>query len=96
VRIGFDGLNPDLGCCHITGFGDSGPYRARPSFDFYRLGDERLHGEVEMLYFPIKFAEALCHIRRVAPDLGADTDVILGELGYVPEEMARLRRDGVM
>jgi crotonobetainyl-CoA:carnitine CoA-transferase CaiB-like acyl-CoA transferase len=49
-----------------------------------------------MLYSPVKFAEAPCHIRRAAPDLGADTDVIFGELGYVPEEMARLRRDGVV
>jgi crotonobetainyl-CoA:carnitine CoA-transferase CaiB-like acyl-CoA transferase len=54
------------------------------------------HGEVEMLGFPIKFAEAPCRIRRPAPDLGADTDAILGELGYFPEEIARLRRDGIV
>jgi CoA:oxalate CoA-transferase len=39
ARIGFDKerlelLNPDLVCCHITGFADGGPYRDRPSFDF--------------------------------------------------------------
>jgi crotonobetainyl-CoA:carnitine CoA-transferase CaiB-like acyl-CoA transferase len=54
------------------------------------------HGEVEMLGFPIKFAEAPCRIRRPAPDLSADTDAILGELGYFPEEIAPLRRDGVV
>jgi CoA:oxalate CoA-transferase len=53
-------------------------------------------GEVEMLGFPIKFGEAPCRIRRSAPDLGADTDAILGELGYFRDEIARLRRDGVV
>jgi crotonobetainyl-CoA:carnitine CoA-transferase CaiB-like acyl-CoA transferase len=54
------------------------------------------HGEVRMLGFPIKFTEAPCRLRRPAPDLGADTDTVLGELGYSPENIARLREAGVV
>jgi CoA:oxalate CoA-transferase len=54
------------------------------------------HGEVKMLGFPIKFTEAPCRIRRLAPDLGADTDAVLDELGYTKEAIARLRQDGVV
>jgi crotonobetainyl-CoA:carnitine CoA-transferase CaiB-like acyl-CoA transferase len=54
------------------------------------------HGEVEMLGFPIKFSEAPCRIRRPAPDLGADTDAVLHELGYSPENIAHLREAGVV
>jgi crotonobetainyl-CoA:carnitine CoA-transferase CaiB-like acyl-CoA transferase len=54
------------------------------------------HGEVEMLGFPIKFAEAPCRMRRPAPDLGADTDAVLRQLGYSNEEIAVLRRKGVV
>ncbi|MGC1886114.1 MAG: CoA transferase, partial [Stellaceae bacterium] len=54
------------------------------------------HGEVEMLGFPIKFAEAPCRIRRPAPDLGADNDALLHELGYLTEEIAGLRRKGIV
>ena len=54
------------------------------------------HGKVEMLGFPIKFAEAPCRIRRPVPDLGADTDAVLCEFGYPPEEIVRLRRNGVV
>jgi crotonobetainyl-CoA:carnitine CoA-transferase CaiB-like acyl-CoA transferase len=35
-------------------------------------------------------------IRRPAPDLGADTDDVLQELGYAPEDIKRLREAGVI
>ena len=49
-----------------------------------------------MLGFPTKFGEKPCRIRRPAPDLGADTDAVLCELGYTLEEIVRLRRNGVV
>jgi crotonobetainyl-CoA:carnitine CoA-transferase CaiB-like acyl-CoA transferase len=35
-------------------------------------------------------------LRRPPPRLGEHTDVILGELGFAGEEIARLRTDGVV
>jgi CoA:oxalate CoA-transferase len=49
------------------------------------------HGDVRMLGFPIKFAEAPCRLRRPAPEIGTDTEAVLGELGYAADEIARLR-----
>jgi crotonobetainyl-CoA:carnitine CoA-transferase CaiB-like acyl-CoA transferase len=49
-----------------------------------------------MLGFPIKFAESPCALRRPAPEIGADTDAVLGELGYKPAEIATLRQDGAL
>ncbi|HEV2302602.1 MAG TPA: CaiB/BaiF CoA-transferase family protein, partial [Stellaceae bacterium] len=54
------------------------------------------HGVVRMLGFPLKFTEAPCRIRHPAPNLGADTDAVLRELGYSAEEIARLRAAGAV
>jgi CoA:oxalate CoA-transferase len=53
------------------------------------------HGDVRMLGFPIKFAEAPCELRRPAPEIGADTDAVLAELGYSAGDIAHLREKGV-
>ena len=54
------------------------------------------HGEIRMLGFPIKFTEAPCRLRRPAPDLGADTEAVLRELGYSSDEISRSRKAGIV
>jgi CoA:oxalate CoA-transferase len=54
------------------------------------------HGKVKMLGFPIKFAEAPCQLRLPAPEIGADSDAVLTELGYSADEIGRLRQAGVV
>jgi crotonobetainyl-CoA:carnitine CoA-transferase CaiB-like acyl-CoA transferase len=54
------------------------------------------HGMVKMLGFPVKFAEAPCQLRRATPEVGADTDAILAELGYSAAEIAALRQSGAV
>jgi crotonobetainyl-CoA:carnitine CoA-transferase CaiB-like acyl-CoA transferase len=34
-------------------------------------------------------------LRRPTPELGADTEAVLSELGYTAEEIARMRSAGV-
>jgi crotonobetainyl-CoA:carnitine CoA-transferase CaiB-like acyl-CoA transferase len=52
------------------------------------------HGRLDVLGFPIKFTDDPCRIHRVPPDLGADTDDLLSELGYDADAIARLRASG--
>jgi crotonobetainyl-CoA:carnitine CoA-transferase CaiB-like acyl-CoA transferase len=53
-------------------------------------------GTVRMLGFPLKFAEMPCRLRLPAPELGADTEAVLRELGYAPDEIDRLRAAGAV
>jgi crotonobetainyl-CoA:carnitine CoA-transferase CaiB-like acyl-CoA transferase len=54
------------------------------------------HGDVKMLGFPIKFTQAPCELRLPAPEIGADTDAVLADLGYGGEEISRLRTQKVI
>ena len=53
-------------------------------------------GRVRQIGVPIKFSETPGEIRRPAPEIGEHTEEILGQLGYAPEEIDRLRRTGVI
>jgi len=52
------------------------------------------HGEIGMMGFPVKLSETPCTIRLPAPELGADTEAILRELGYDDEKIDILRNIG--
>ena len=54
------------------------------------------HGAVRTLGFLLKFAEAPCRLRRPAPEIGADSDALLRELGFAAAEIAALRAAGAV
>jgi formyl-CoA transferase len=62
-----------------------------------RTGEFTGHGAVNVLGSAIKISGAEDHaIKPRVPQLGEDTDDILAELGVGADEIAILRRDGVI
>lgn len=53
-------------------------------------------GPLRMLGLPIELSETPASIRLEPPVLGADTDAVLGELGYSADEIIALRASGVV
>lgn len=58
--------------------------------------DDPKKGKTKMVGFPWMFSETPASIRRVAPELGEHTDEILSDLGYKRDEIAKLRKGGVI
>ena len=58
--------------------------------------DQDKIGTIRFYNNPLRFNGQLCPIRRGTPLLGEDTDTILRELGYTPEQIAQLYEDEVV
>jgi len=53
-------------------------------------------GEIRIQGLPVVLSRTPGAVRTAAPDVGEHTDQILAELGYPPEEIERLHKDGVV
>jgi crotonobetainyl-CoA:carnitine CoA-transferase CaiB-like acyl-CoA transferase len=54
------------------------------------------HDPVRVTGFPVKLSETPATLRRPPPGLGAHNDAVLTELGYSSDDIAALRRTGVI
>jgi len=53
-------------------------------------------GKLPLVAFPLIFSRSQTNLRRPPPQLGEQTDEILQESGYRPEEISQLRREKVI
>jgi crotonobetainyl-CoA:carnitine CoA-transferase CaiB-like acyl-CoA transferase len=70
-----------------------------PGFEAQDAVEEIAHpvaGPVRLLRFPLEFSSGRAAVRRPPPMPGEHTEEILSELGYAPDEVERLRADGVI
>ncbi len=54
------------------------------------------HGPVRITGFPVKLSSTPARLRHPAPALGEHTDEILAAAGYTADQIASLRRSGVI
>lgn len=54
------------------------------------------HGTIKVLNNPIKLSKTPAGIQSRAPELGEHTDGLLANLGYTPEDVARMKEAGVV
>jgi crotonobetainyl-CoA:carnitine CoA-transferase CaiB-like acyl-CoA transferase len=53
-------------------------------------------GPVTVLKHPVRYSSGEPEVRRTPPALGADTDTVLGEVGYTAQQISQLRDAGVV
>ena len=53
-------------------------------------------GRLAIVRNAVRMTETPATVRAPSPDLGDHTSDVLGELGYTPAEIARLRVDGMI
>jgi crotonobetainyl-CoA:carnitine CoA-transferase CaiB-like acyl-CoA transferase len=53
-------------------------------------------GSVPQIAFPVKLSATPGRMERPPPELGADTEAILAELGYDAARIAALRQEGAI
>lgn len=58
--------------------------------------DHPVLGKIKTPGFPIRFSETPVKLEKVAPQLGQHTDEVLGEIGYGTDEIAAMRKEGVI
>ncbi len=70
-----------------------------PQAEHLGLASEVTHprlGAIRLTNQPVNLSRTPGSVRTAAPELGADTDAILAEIGRSPEEIEALRRAGVV